>query len=215
MKGCRATSLEGGLSSVEPAPVAAPQDHQLPRPMARAGRSMPNSCRMSWAPMTTILWAASATWKFQLFRANRCVVDTGIHHMPLEPRTGDRLFRRPGRRGAGFAAREVERYCVSPGKACSYKLGHTAIIGIRAQGQGGLGVESSASGLPRRHSRQWPDAAGSAGPARRRVDRKPADGLRPRRPSRDIRGASARPSRRRSRRLTADGDPETGRPARA
>jgi len=50
---------------------------------------------------------------FQLFRANRCVVDTGIHHLRW--------------------SREVERYCTSPGQACSYKLGHTVFTEIRAR----------------------------------------------------------------------------------
>jgi uncharacterized protein (DUF885 family) len=33
----------------------------------------------------------------------------------------------------------VERYCVSPGQACSYKLGHTEIIALRAKAQAAMG----------------------------------------------------------------------------
>ena len=41
----------------------------------------------------------------------------------------------------GFAAREVERYCTSPGQACSYKLGHTMIVGLRAKAKAALGAK--------------------------------------------------------------------------
>ena len=39
----------------------------------------------------------------------------------------------------GFAAREVERYCATPGQACSYKLGHTTIVNLRARAKAALG----------------------------------------------------------------------------
>jgi uncharacterized protein (DUF885 family) len=77
--------------------------------------------------------------KFQLFRANRCVVDTGIHHMRWSREQAIAYFVDQEGEAPGFAAREVERYCVSPGQACSYKLGHTAIIGIRAKAKAALG----------------------------------------------------------------------------
>ena len=34
---------------------------------------------------------------------------------------------------------EVERYCVSAGQACSYKLGHTVITAIREKAKAALG----------------------------------------------------------------------------
>jgi uncharacterized protein (DUF885 family) len=77
--------------------------------------------------------------KFQLFRANRCVVDTGIHHMRWSREQAIAYFVDQEGEAPGFAAREVERYCVSPGQACSYKLGHTAIVGIRARAKAALG----------------------------------------------------------------------------
>ena len=77
--------------------------------------------------------------KFQLFRANRCVVDTGIHHMRWSREQAIAYFVDQEGEAPGFAAREVERYCVSPGQACSYKLGHTAIVGIRAKAKSALG----------------------------------------------------------------------------
>jgi uncharacterized protein (DUF885 family) len=77
--------------------------------------------------------------KFQLFRANRCVVDTGIHHMRWSREQAIQRFVESEGEAPGFAAREVERYCVSLGQACSYKLGHTEIVGIRTKGQKALG----------------------------------------------------------------------------
>jgi uncharacterized protein (DUF885 family) len=71
--------------------------------------------------------------KFMLFRANRCVVDTGIHHLRWTREQGIQRFVEQEGETPGFAAREVERYCVNPGQACSYKLGHSVFAEIRNQ----------------------------------------------------------------------------------
>ena len=79
--------------------------------------------------------------KFQLFRANRCVVDTGIHAMRWSREQAIAHFVEQEGEAPGFAAREVERYCTSPGQACSYKLGHTVIVGLRAKAKAALGAK--------------------------------------------------------------------------
>ncbi len=66
-----------------------------------------------------------------LFRAARLVVDTGIHtkrwtHDQATKYLVDTVGFAPGR-----SQREVERYCVSPGQACSYKIGHAAWLRAR------------------------------------------------------------------------------------
>ena len=66
-----------------------------------------------------------------LFRAARLVVDTGIHtkrwtHDQATKYMVDTVGFAPGR-----SQREVERYCVSPGQACSYKIGHAAWLRAR------------------------------------------------------------------------------------
>lgn len=66
-----------------------------------------------------------------LFRAARLVVDTGIHtkrwtHAQATKYLVDTVGFAPGR-----SQREVERYCVSPGQACSYKIGHAAWLRAR------------------------------------------------------------------------------------
>ncbi len=74
-----------------------------------------------------------------LFRAVRLVVDTGMH------------FRRWSREQAvdymvgatgyarGRVEREIDRYCVWPGQACSYKVGHTVWTRLRDQAKTALG----------------------------------------------------------------------------
>jgi uncharacterized protein (DUF885 family) len=69
--------------------------------------------------------------KFMLFRANRCVVDTGIHHFRWTRERGIQRFVEQEGETPGFAAREVERYTVNPGQACSYKIGHSMFAQIR------------------------------------------------------------------------------------
>lgn len=77
--------------------------------------------------------------KFQLFRAGRCVVDTGIHQMKWSREQAIRYFVDLDGDPEGFAAREVERYCVTPGQACSYKLGHSVFVRGRERAKTALG----------------------------------------------------------------------------
>ena len=78
--------------------------------------------------------------KFQLFRANRCVVDTGLHHLRWSREQAIDYFVQQDGEAKGFATREVERYCATPGQACSYKLGHTVFTGLRSQAKAKLGA---------------------------------------------------------------------------
>ena len=78
--------------------------------------------------------------KFMLFRANRCVVDTGIHHFRWTREQGIQRFVEQEGETPGFAAREVERYTVNPGQACSYKIGHSMFARIREQAKAKQGA---------------------------------------------------------------------------
>jgi len=78
--------------------------------------------------------------KFQLFRAGRCVVDTGIHHMKWSREQAIRYFIDLDGDAPGFATREVERYCATPGQACSYKIGHTVWTQAREKARSALGA---------------------------------------------------------------------------
>jgi len=74
-----------------------------------------------------------------LFRAARLVVDTGLHtkrwsrEQATDYMVATTGFARPR------SQREVERYCVLIGQACSYKVGHTAWTRARAEAQKALG----------------------------------------------------------------------------
>ena len=70
-----------------------------------------------------------------LFRAARLVVDTGIHTLGWSRDRATQYFVD----NVGFARprsqREIERYCVQPGQACSYKIGHASWLRARAEAQ--------------------------------------------------------------------------------
>jgi uncharacterized protein (DUF885 family) len=77
--------------------------------------------------------------KWMLFRAQRCVVDTGLFHLGWSREKAIQSFVTECGNAPGSAAREVERYCALPGQACSYKLGHTVWTRARARAIKALG----------------------------------------------------------------------------
>ena len=76
-----------------------------------------------------------------LFRAERLVVDTGLNHkrwtreQAIDHMVAATGFARPR------VQREIERYCASPGQACSYKIGHLAWTKARKEVQQALGAK--------------------------------------------------------------------------
>ena len=75
----------------------------------------------------------------QIFRAGRCVIDTGMHHLRwsreqalayMVELTGD---------AEAWLGRETNRYCAIPAQACSYKIGHTVWNRLRDRARGALG----------------------------------------------------------------------------
>lgn len=70
-----------------------------------------------------------------LFRAARLVVDTGIHTKKWTREQATDYFVNTVGFARGRAQREIERYCVSPGQACSYKIGHAAWLRARENAQ--------------------------------------------------------------------------------
>ena len=76
-----------------------------------------------------------------IFRAARCVVDTGLHAKGWSrERAIDYLVATSGQNRASLST-EVERYCTWPGQACSYKVGHTRWLKLRALAQRRLGAK--------------------------------------------------------------------------
>src|SRR5262245_19091874 len=67
---------------------------------------------------------------FELFRARRLVVDTGIHA---------KHWTRQQAIDYGGEASEVERYVVNPGQACAYMIGELKILELRDKAKKALG----------------------------------------------------------------------------
>lgn len=73
------------------------------------------------------------------FRACRMVVDTGLHTKGWSRQKAvDFFVQRNGSKPEEVAS-EVDRYCSWPGQATGYKLGHSRIVGLRADAQRQLG----------------------------------------------------------------------------
>ena len=76
-----------------------------------------------------------------IFRAARCVVDTGIHTKGWSREQAiDYMVATTGEDRARVTT-EVERYCAWPGQATSYKVGQTRWLALRAQAQRRLGAK--------------------------------------------------------------------------
>lgn len=76
-----------------------------------------------------------------LFRAARCVVDTGLHARGWSrERAIDYMVETTGEPRSGMTT-EVERYCTWPGQATSYKVGQTRWLKLRADARARLGAK--------------------------------------------------------------------------
>ena len=71
---------------------------------------------------------------YQLFRARRLVVDTGLHA---------KEWTRQQAIDYGIAASEVERYVANPGQACSYMIGMLRFLELREKARLALGSKFS------------------------------------------------------------------------
>jgi uncharacterized protein (DUF885 family) len=76
-----------------------------------------------------------------LFRAARCVVDTGLHAKGWSrERAIDYIVDTTGDNRTAMTT-EIERYCTWPGQATSYKVGHTRWLKLRADAREKLGAK--------------------------------------------------------------------------
>jgi uncharacterized protein (DUF885 family) len=76
-----------------------------------------------------------------MFRAVRLVVDTGLHSKRWTREQAVRYFADSLGDPDTTAVTEVERYCVSPGQACSYMLGKLTFLAQRSRAQEVLGAK--------------------------------------------------------------------------
>ncbi len=92
-------------------------------------------------------WSQLGYLQAQQFRACRLVVDTGIHAMGwTREQAVDFLTGETGKGKAAMTS-EVDRYCVAPGQACGYKIGHNEILRLRAKAQAALGPRFTLAGF--------------------------------------------------------------------
>jgi uncharacterized protein (DUF885 family) len=91
-----------------------------------------------------------------MFRAVRLVVDTGLHHKRWSREQGIRYMMETLGDQESSVTTEVERYCVWPGQATSYKVGQTRWLQLRERARQRLG--------PRFDVRSFHDTALAAGP---------------------------------------------------
>lgn len=82
-----------------------------------------------------------------LFRACRLVVDSGIHAKKWTREQGIKYLVDTCGRPLGAATNEVERYCVWPGQACSYKVGQTVLSDWRNRAAQKLGSRFDLKGF--------------------------------------------------------------------
>ncbi|HEV3182486.1 MAG TPA: DUF885 domain-containing protein, partial [Steroidobacteraceae bacterium] len=76
-----------------------------------------------------------------IFRAARCVVDTGLHVKGWSREQAiDYMVSTTGNDRTAMTT-EVERYCTWPGQATSYKVGHTRWLKLRAEARRRLGTK--------------------------------------------------------------------------
>lgn len=74
-----------------------------------------------------------------LFRATRLVADSGLHHKRWSREQTIRYMVETLGDSETAVTTEVERYCVWPGQASSYKVGHNKWVELRARAQAALG----------------------------------------------------------------------------
>ncbi|MHA7871013.1 MAG: DUF885 domain-containing protein [Hyphococcus sp.] len=75
----------------------------------------------------------------ELFRAARLVVDSGLHHKQWTREEAIEYMVNATGESRASVTREVERYAVWPGQACSYKLGMLKINELRDRAEAALG----------------------------------------------------------------------------
>jgi uncharacterized protein (DUF885 family) len=80
-------------------------------------------------------WQYYGHLNYAILRANRLVIDTGIHEMGWSIEQGVRWMTAHSSMTRAQAAAEVERYAAYPGQALSYKLGELKLLELRKQAQ--------------------------------------------------------------------------------
>ncbi|MDI1281211.1 DUF885 family protein [Brevundimonas sp.] len=84
-------------------------------------------------------WGRLGYLQSLLFRATRLVVDSGLHHNRWSREQAIQYMVATLGDQESSVTTEVERYCVWPGQASSYKVGHTEWVRLREEAKAQLG----------------------------------------------------------------------------
>jgi len=83
----------------------------------------------------------------QQFRACRLVADTGLHAMGWTREQTIAFLTDQTGKGTAAMTSETDRYCVAPGQACGYKIGHNEILRLRETAREALGAKFDLAGF--------------------------------------------------------------------
>jgi len=89
--------------------------------------------------MTKNLYDELGVLQSEMFRANRLVVDTGMHHKRWTREEGMTYMKETTGMSDTEVRVEIERYLVWPGQATSYKMGMLKILELRKRAQEAMG----------------------------------------------------------------------------
>ena len=89
--------------------------------------------------MTKNLYDELGVLQSEMFRANRLVVDTGMHHKRWTREEGMTYMKETTGMSDTEVRVEIERYIVWPGQATSYKMGMLKILELRKRAQEAMG----------------------------------------------------------------------------
>ena len=78
---------------------------------------------------------------YEMWRAVRLVVDTGIHYLQWDRQRAIDYFKQHTARPEADIVNEIDRYIAMPGQALAYKIGQLTIYTIRAKAEEDLGEE--------------------------------------------------------------------------
>ncbi|ELT97592.1 hypothetical protein CAPTEDRAFT_225365 [Capitella teleta] len=77
---------------------------------------------------------------FEMHRACRLVVDTGIHYLGWSQEQAVQLCLENSAMSEVAIRREIKRYCTWPGQACAYKIGQLKVMELRNKAENDLGI---------------------------------------------------------------------------
>lgn len=78
---------------------------------------------------------------YEMWRACRLVVDTGLHHYGWSREEAEACFLENSALSRGNITTEVDRYIAWPGQALAYKTGELAIVALREEAETALGED--------------------------------------------------------------------------